>query len=221
MLGACSARGRHRAGDTAIQPGSPPYHAGPGLLWLQLSLSLGPAPAANGNGRGHAAARDTGCHAGVVHGIGSHGAGALGMGVTARQCPAVITGHCHLMGEKRSHSMGQQRLCLSPVVPRAQGDVAGVALSCWTPVGGNVPIQVGDWGHHQRLGLELQSQRDAKANLTPNQGGRGMSRGEESTMAEKRALSLPSPQRPGTCAPSPGTQDWQQGSTRHVPSPLS
>lgn len=40
-------------------------------------------------------------------------------------------------------------------------------------------------------------------------------------MVEERALSLPSLQSPGMCAPSPGTRGRQRGSTRHVPSPLS
>ena len=126
-------------------PGTPK----PGQLRLRLSPSLLPAPAANGDDRSRAAARDAGCHAGIVHGVGSHGAGALGMGVAARQRPAIVTGHHHLTG-RTGHPPQVSKgagVCPSPMVPRAQGDVAGVTLSRWTPAGGAVPLQVGNWGH--------------------------------------------------------------------------
>lgn len=67
--------------------------------WWQLGLSLLPAPAANGDGRGRPAAGGAHRHAGVIHGVGPQGAGALGVGVAARQRPAVVTGHRHLAGE--------------------------------------------------------------------------------------------------------------------------
>lgn len=102
----------------------------PGLLGtcLQLSPSLLPAAAANGNDHSGAAARDTGCHAGIIHGVGSHGARALGMGVAARQRPAGITGHSHLMGEKRLSPWSAREQGL-PVRRGPQGDVASVTLS--------------------------------------------------------------------------------------------
>jgi len=106
---------------------------GPRTVQSRRCPSLLPAPAANGDGCGRAAARDAGCHAGVIHGVGPHGAGAQGMGVTARQRPAVVTGHRHLTGEKRSPSAGQQRGRGLPVPGAAQGDVASATVSCWTP----------------------------------------------------------------------------------------
>lgn len=120
VLGA-AAQPRQDTGDTAVQRGTHPCYARPGRPRLRLSPSLLPAPAANGDGHGCAAARDTGCHAGIVHGVGSHDAGALGMGVTARQRPAIVTGHCHLTGEKRSSSTGQQRGRGLPIPDGPQG----------------------------------------------------------------------------------------------------
>lgn len=61
-----------------------------------LGLSLLPAPAANGDGRSCLAASSAHCHAGVIHGVGPQGAGALGVGTAARQRPAIVTGHRHL-----------------------------------------------------------------------------------------------------------------------------
>lgn len=153
---ASSAPGRHGAGDAAIQPGPRPHQARAAVAPAQ------PVPRA-GSGSKWQRPRPRCCP---------------GHRLPRRCCPRrrlpwcrgsgnghyspSVSSHRHRPlspnGRERSHSMGQQRLYLSPAVPRAQGDVAGVALSRWTPAGGNVPIQAGDWGHHQRLGLELQSQ---------------------------------------------------------------
>lgn len=111
--------GRHQARDTC--PAKPPSllcHRN--QLRLQLRLSLMPAPAANGDGHGRAAARDSGCHAGIVQGVGSHGARALGKGTAARQRPARVTGHCHLT-ERRGHHHPWQQRAAHPPCPHSSG----------------------------------------------------------------------------------------------------
>lgn len=142
---------RHRARDTLVQsskasipavPQEPPP--------LQLSLSLLPALAANGDGHGRAAARASGCHAGIVLGVGSHGARALGKGVTARQHPAILTGHCHLTGGELITHEPAKGLPV-PDGPTVQGDVTAL-----TQLHG---VSHYRWGQQRRLGLAQHTQK--------------------------------------------------------------
>lgn len=128
----------HRSMECSGNPGKAPSqgHRGPAKplsllchrnqLRLQLRLSLLPAPAANGNGHGRAAARNSDCHAGIVQGVGSHGARALGKGTAARQRPARVTGHCHLPGRRGHHHPWVSKGLPIPHAPAVQGDVAAV-----------------------------------------------------------------------------------------------
>lgn len=181
--------GTHRSSKASIPavPQEPP---------LQLSLSLLPAPAADGHGHGRAAARASGGHAGIVLSVGSHGA--LGQGVTACQCPALLTGHCHLTGSRSHHPWVSTGMPV-PDGPTAQGDVAAVTR----------PITAGD------------SSEGWVGTATPksHQGGRGTCR--HNSRAEEHGPSLPCPRVPGLCAPAAGTRGWHWGSTGRVPPPLS
>lgn len=106
------------------------------------------------------------------------------------------------------------------MVPGARGSVASDTLSHCAPAEG-CPIAGGQLGPPVKAGVGAATLRCQSQPDPPHKGGRGTSKGEDTTMVEERAPSLPSLQSPGTCAPSPGTRGRQRGSTRRVPSPPS